>query len=492
MRLHFFRCVAAIAFVCAAAACWPAAAQPPATYPYARETAAPTALDRYVAKPDPNYRWEAVRTDKEAGLTSYTIDLTSQQWRTADEVDRPIWKHWLTISVPDKVAYPTAMLFIDGGSNRPNAQPRRADGDLKRMARQTQAITASIFMVPNQPLVFADAMGWGRAEDAMIAYTWDKFLRTGDEEWPARLPMTKAAVRAMDTMQAFCASEAGGGHTLEDFVVAGGSKRGWTTWTTAIVDTRVRAIVPCVIDLLNLIPSFKHHWSVLGSWSIAIGDYNALGILRWLETPENAAMMAIVDPYSYIDRLTMPKLIMHAGNDQFFLPDSAKFYWNDLKGPKWIRCMPNVGHGLDRREAYASLTSFYHAIVADMPIPSYTFSFEDNGAINVRLTPSTNGDTIQPSTVTLWQAHNPKARDFRGVTAKYVPSAVDAEEHGVYRATVTQPDSGWISYFIELTYPGPTPETPFKFTSGVRTMPDTTAATYTSVANPPKGFLTKK
>ncbi len=492
MRVCFFRSVAAVVLVFAAAFSWGAVGQTAGTYPHARETAAPTALDRYVAKPDSNYRWEVVRTEKEAGLTSYTIDLTSQQWRTAEEVDKPVWKHWLTISVPETVAYPSAMLFIDGGSNRPNAKPRGADGDLKRMARQTQTVTASIFMIPNQPLVFADAMGWGRGEDAMIAYTWDKFLRTGEEEWPARLPMTKAVVRAMDTIQTFCASEAGGGHAVKGFVVAGGSKRGWTTWTTAIVDTRVQAIVPCVIDLLNLIPSFKHHYATLGFWSAAIGDYNALAILKWLDTPENAAMMAIVDPYSYVGRLTMPKLIMHAGNDQFFLPDSSKFYWNDLEGPKWIRCMPNVGHGLDRREAYASLASFYHAIAAGIPIPAYTFSFEEMGAILVRIEPSADGTVVQPSAVTLWQAHNPKARDFRGSRAEYIPSAVDAVEEGVYRATVVEPESGWTSYFVELTFPGPAAETPFKFTSGVRIAPDTTPATYTVVANPPKGFLTKE
>ena len=99
----------------------------------------------------------------------------------------------------------------------------------------------------------------GRTEDALIAYTWDKFLRTGDSRWPARLPMTKAAVRAMDTVTAFCGSPEGGKIKVDGFVVAGGSKRGWTTWTTAAVDKRVVAIIPCVIDLLNIEPSMLHH-----------------------------------------------------------------------------------------------------------------------------------------------------------------------------------------------------------------------------------------
>ena len=492
MRSCVAKWLAVVAWAGIVIAAWSGATETPATYPYARETAKPTALDRYVAKPDPHYRWGLVRTEKENGICSYTIDLTSQQWRTETEVDRPIWKHWLTVSVPDTVAYPTAMMFIDGGSNSPNDEPRGADSEIKRLALQTQTITASIYMVPNEPLVFADAKGWSRTEDALIAYTWDKFYRTGDEEWPARLPMTKAVVRAMDTVQVFCGSEAGGRHAVKDFVVAGGSKRGWSTWTTAIVDTRVRAIVPCVIDLLNLIPSFRHHFEVLGSWSIAIGDYQALGILNWLDTPENAALMRIVDPYYYLDRLTMPKLIINAGNDQFFVPDSSKFYWDDLQGPKWLRYMPNVGHGLDRKEAYASLASFYHAIVSNMPVPNYTFSFESDGSILVRLAPASNKEIIQPLEVKLWQAYNPKRRDFRGGTAVYAASPVPAQEPGVYRARVQSPANGWIAYFVELTFPGPTPETPFKFTSGVRIMPDTTPASYRPPANSPKGFLSKQ
>jgi len=477
-------------FLCVLVLCVAAAARPdaPPSYPYARESANPTALDRYVAKPDSNYAWELVQTEQEEGLTSYTIDLTSQQWRTAAEVDRPVWKHWLTVTVPETVAYPTALLFVDGGSNRPGAPPRGPDSDVKKIARATRTITASIFMVPNQPLVFADAMGWPRSEDGMIAYTWDKYLRTGDEEWPARLPMTKAAVRAMDTVQAFCASEAGGGHAVRDFVVAGGSKRGWTTWTTAIVDNRVRAIIPCVIDLLNVVESFHHHCAVYGHWSVAVGDYAALRVLDWLDTPENASLMSIVDPYAYRDRLTMPKLVMNAANDQFFLPDSSKFYWDGLQGPKWLRYVPNAGHPLNDT-ALGSVTSFYYAIAADLPMPSYTFVFEDDGAILVRLVPYPDGSLPQPAAVTLWQAHNPKKRDFRGVTATYAPSAVAPLEPGLYRANVQPPGAGWIAYFVELSFPGPLPEAPYTFTTGVRTMPDAEPFTYKPPANPPKGFL---
>jgi len=295
----------------------------------------------------------------------------------------------------------------------------------------------------------------------------------------------------MDTVQAFCASEAGGKHPVNDFVVAGGSKRGWTTWTTGIVDTRARAIVPCSIDLVNVIPSFHHHFEALGDWSIFIGDYLALGVLDWLDTPENAALMHIIDPYYYLNRLKMPKLIMCGANDQFFVPDSSQFYWNDVQNPKWIRYIPNAGHGLIESEAYATLSSFYRSVIADKPIPGYAFSFEQDGSIVARLTPASNNEIIQPSAVKLWQAHNPTRRDFRYPYAPYTESPVEAEKPGEYRANVAAPETGWTAYLIELTFPGPTPETPFKFTSGIRVVPDKCPGTFKPPSSIPKGFLTK-
>src|SRR5437868_2232505 len=65
--------------------------------------AADTALDRYVKKPDATYKYEVVSTTKSEGYTTYVVDLTSQTWRTPAEIDRTVWKHWMTIVKPDKV-----------------------------------------------------------------------------------------------------------------------------------------------------------------------------------------------------------------------------------------------------------------------------------------------------------------------------------------------------------------------------------------------------
>src|SRR4051794_39548792 len=60
--------------------------------------ASETALDRYVAKPDPNYSFKLLNKVQAEGATVFVLEMTSQQYLTTNEVDRPIWKHWMTIT----------------------------------------------------------------------------------------------------------------------------------------------------------------------------------------------------------------------------------------------------------------------------------------------------------------------------------------------------------------------------------------------------------
>ena len=88
-----------------------------------------TALDEYIAKPDSNYSFKLVKTMPGEGGTAYVLEMTSQQWLTEKEVDKPIWKHWLVIIKPDEVMSDTALLFIGGGSNDRTRQPSQDTPD---------------------------------------------------------------------------------------------------------------------------------------------------------------------------------------------------------------------------------------------------------------------------------------------------------------------------------------------------------------------------
>ena len=419
-----------------------------------------TALDRYIAKPDPAYKYRLVRTIQLQGATAYLIDMTSQHYLTRKEVNRPEWRHWVTIIQPDKVRHTTGLLYIGGGNNDGRMpQPR---SDLAKIALATQSVVTSIRMVPNQPLIFKDD-NRPRSEDAIIAYTWDKFLKTGDEKWPLRLPMTKAAVRALDTVSSFLKTKK---VNIDKFVVTGASKRGWTTWSTAAVDRRVVAIIPIVIDMLNVEPSFRHHRNAYGRYAEAVHDYVDLRIMDWMGKPQFTKLKRIEDPYEYRDRLTMPKLILNSAGDQFFLPDSWQFYWRDLKGPKHLRYVPNTGHGLRDSDALETLLAYYHAILNKAPLPEYDWKVEKAGTLTVTT-------KAKPIEVRLWQAHNPNARDFRidKLGPKWASQPLKPDKDGVYTALAPKPSKGWTAYMIELTFPGKL--RPQKYTTGVVVTPVT-------------------
>lgn len=428
-----------------------------------------TALDRYVYQADSHFEYRLVRSMNASNSRIHVLEMTSQKWLTTDEVDRPIWKHWLNVVVPKNVLSDTSLLFIGGGSNKSDA-PDKADERLVQVAETSGSVVAELKMIPNQPLVFAGD-GEERYEDALIAYTWDKFLKTGDEKWPARLPMTKAAVRAMDTVSDFCSTDKGGQVSVRDFVVAGGSKRGWTTWTTAAVDKRVRAIFPIVIDMLNVVPSFKHHFNAYGFYAPAVGDYESMGIMEWQDSPEYQKLMKIVEPFEYRDRLTMPKFMINATGDQFFLPDSWRFYYDELKGPKNIRYVPNGEHSLRETDAWESLLAGYFSILHDVAIPELTWDSPSPG----HLMASIKGAT--PKEVRVWKADNPKARDFRvdTIDRTWTSQKVQAKDATGFRYEIQMesPEKGWRAFMLEFTFKHPKVPVPLKMTTGVYVIPDT-------------------
>ncbi len=425
-----------------------------------------TPLDDYLARPDPTCGWKLVKTIPGDGVTSYVLDLKSQTWRSAPEVDRPVWQHWLTIARPDKVTSATALLTIGGGRNGGGA-PAAAPRDAVDRARRSGTVVVSLGQVPNQPLVF-NKDGKERVEDDLIAYCDIKFLQTGDATWVTRLPMVKSAVRAMDAATEFLASAEGGKVAIEAFVVAGGSKRGWTTWLTGAVDPRVRAIVPVVIDVVNVRPSMMNHYAAYGFWAPAVGNYAVQHKVmdRW-DSPRMEVLNRIEDPYFYLDRLTLPKYVVNAAGDQYFTPDSSKFYFDDLRGAKYLRYVPNGDHSLRGTDAADSILAFYRAIVGGSPLPKFKWKTGKDGSITVE-------SETRPREVNLWQATNPRARDFRLMTIgkAYRSSPLEADGKGVYVGRVGKPESGWTAFFVELVFDSGDAKAPYKFTTQVQVVPD--------------------
>ncbi len=405
------------------------------------------ALLDYVRKPDAAFAWKQVEQRDVEGFTATRLELTSQTWRGHD------WKHQLLVVRPPQVRNADiAFLFVTG------------DGDvsklfnlLKTMAERGGAIAVAVNKVPNQPLYD------GRKEDALIAYTFNEYLKTGDREWPLLFPMAKSAVRAMDAVQAF-ASAAGGAKPVR-FVVSGASKRGWTTWLTAAADTRVVGIAPMVIDMLNMKAQTKWAQQVYGKQSDQIGDYTELNLIERMDDPRMVELRGWVDPFSYRRSYTLPKLLLLGTNDPYWTVDALRHYFHELPEPKLIFQTPNAGHDLaGGKEATQTLAAFFQMLADREELPKLTWqrTGADSPALEVSVSPAAKS-------FRLWTATSPD-RDLRN--DRWSSMEVPSNPGRTATTKIERPATGYRAYLMEAEFTTKTGHT-YKLSTEARVTPDT-------------------
>jgi PhoPQ-activated pathogenicity-related protein len=266
------------------------------------------------------------------------------------------------------------------------------------------------------------------------------------------LPMVKSAASAMTAIQEYGKDKYD--VSVEKFVVTGGSKRGWTTWLSAVADDRVAAIAPIVIDTLNFAPQMKHQLEAWGEFSEQIADYTTKGLVDVMVKKPDVPLWAWVDPYTYRNKLSLPKLIINGTNDRYWTVDATSLYWNDLVGEKHIRYVPNAGHGLDggREGALATLAAFARHTAAGTPMPQLAWEYQDGeGQVQVRIMA-----TAAPKSVRIWQALS-GTKDFRdarwqSTEVMLQPGGGSGADGPRYVGTVDKPASGYVAYFGEATF----------------------------------------
>jgi PhoPQ-activated pathogenicity-related protein len=377
--------------------------------------ASATPLDDYVAAEDNTYGWQIVNTREVAGVTALEVSLTSQKWRDL------VWKHRVYILKPAQWKNPEfAVLYITGSSG---IAELAAFGQI---ANKVGTLCVILNDVPNQPLF------GGLSEDALISYTFMEFAKSGDKTWPALLPMTKSAVRAMTAVQEIAKKQ--WGIEVKEFMVTGGSKRGWTTWLTAAVDKRVRAIAPLVYDILNFPKQLPHQVATWGKYSEMIADYSSKGLTEMLSTAEGQTLTAIVDPYSYRERFKMPKMIINGANDRYWVIDAAQFYFNDLPGEKYLMYVPNAGHSLQEgiSRVVSNLTAFYLAVASKQPLAEIKADVKRQGN-KLLVTVTTKG---QVEGVQIWTAQS-STKDLRN--SRWTAQDAKPTGNGKYTAEIALP-----------------------------------------------------
>ncbi|CAN5588212.1 PhoPQ-activated pathogenicity-related family protein [soil metagenome] len=398
----------------------------------------PPHLNNYIQAKDDAFTWKIVDTIVVDGNTITTIKMTSQKWQGH------VWEHDLQIFLPKDVKLTATMLLMNDGGTA--GAGRTAMG--LALAQRAKCPVAFVYGVPKQPID-------GKKEDALIAETFIKYLETKDPAWPLLFPMVKTVIKAMDAVQAFAKQE--WKHDVTGFIITGASKRGWTTWLTAATgDVRVKAIAPMVFDSLNMLKQMPHQVASFGDYSLMIKDYKERKLLPLPETDDAKALWAMVDPWVYREKVTVPKLIVNGTNDPYWTQDALNLYWNDLKGPKNVLYVPNAGHDLRPMEdpaaekdkmkrdltpmkAIDTIAAFSRTIIEGKTFPVDRTKIETVGLNGVKVTFDFES---APKVVKIWKAGS-DTRDFRKQkwteAVKMTSTSEDTLQKGTYGVACTSP-----------------------------------------------------
>ncbi|EJV6180597.1 PhoPQ-activated pathogenicity-related family protein [Salmonella enterica] len=353
-------------------------------------------------------KYTLINTAPLAQVVVRHYELLSQHWSPDDMVTPAQWRHNVDIYIPETAKEHHALVVVNNGINydkgvqitgKPGDFPQET---LASISRDTNTIVISVSDIPNQYLTFQDDKK-PLKEDESVSRSWALFMEAPEQRklMPLNIPMVTALSQAMRLAKKELTQ-----WNINSFIITGISKRGWTTWLSAIADPDVEAIVPFAIDLLDIDASLEH---------------------------------------IYQPRLAIPKYIINASGDDFFVPDNTRFYYSKLPGVKSLRIVPNMNHYLINQFAEESLVPFINRFQSKKTLPQLI------GLIHHHLL--TVYFSEAPVKVVRWTANNPNARDFRYACGiRYQPLTIDIPANNKISITLNEPKTGWEATYIEATF----------------------------------------
>ena len=184
-----------------------------------------------------------------------------------------------------------------------------------------------------------------------------------------------------------------------------------------------------------------------------------------------------------MEKLTMPKLVINAGMDEFFLPDDGHYWWDDMTLPKKRLIVPNAEHSeaTGILELLPAVGAFFNGVIDKAPGPAFDWKISADGT-DIAVQVDAAGE--QPLAVHMWHATtcDSKRRDFRivnkyepclpcGLKVKNLPFGATctnlkviwhqealnetAPGSGQYVAHQDPPSDGrWTAFMVDLTFEG--------------------------------------
>lgn len=382
-------------------------------------------LGCFINHPDDNYSYQILDNFEKDNIKVETYILNSQKWPidSYPDIESTIWKHKLSIYIPEVVNYKEAMLYVGGGysSNNDGESAFSSSPEVlnyAEIAKSNNAVVVALEDVPNQFLFINNVY---KKEDQILAYSYKKVMENPYKNayLAGHLPMAKSIVKAMDATQEILLGQ---DIKIENFMLVGASKRGWAAWLAAIQDKRVSSLIPIVIDILNVQKNIDHICSSYQEYCPpALRDYKSEGITAKINTKEFYQLTQIEDPFlykdlpSYTKQMSIPKYIINSSGDDFYAIDSSKFYFKALAGENYIRFFPQGMHYLagnplsnamgNLEKLNEAVNNYFYFHLNNIKLPQVKWEFLGDKIII--------DSSVIPKEIKLWTAENEDTRDFR-------------------------------------------------------------------------------
>ncbi|GJP62829.1 hypothetical protein CLOP_g19851 [Closterium sp. NIES-67] len=355
--------------------------------------------------------------------TGYVLRVTAHRWLNESVTDKSVWWHYLTLIAPDNM--PSAsrglVLFFIGAGRDVHVTgadhyyvPKKTDVFIRLAAPlvvDLGILGVMLHQVPMMPISFyssppgiSSSRSKELLEEEITAFSLAMAIHDpSTPEWPIYMPMAKSVIRGMDAVQ-LAVRELLPHVPVEGFVAIGVSKRAYMAWLSAALDKRVVAFISYGYDLINFPTNMQHVLDSLGGMPVLgkfLVDYGVIGMLH---SPQLQRVMSYTDPYFFLDRLTMPKLLISASNDEFFFMDDSYYYFQDLPAPTLFKIVANLDHMVIQMSQWAYdasisfLSSLLHAnsSCASLPAssrPSLTWARPTTPTTPTTPTPSSTHDS---------------------------------------------------------------------------------------------------
>ena len=143
-------------------------------------------------------------------------------------------------------------------------------------------------------------------------------------------------------------------------------------------------------------------------------------------------------------------MIFMGTNDEYWVVDAIKNYYDSIPGRNMIHYVPNVGHNLgDGKSAFEGLSAFFGLTLNHKPYPACSWSTStQNKKVNlvVKTTSAILVDAV------LWSA---TSDNMVFTKATWTGKSLGAKNKSSVQVAESFPDSGFKAFYLDLIYKDP-------------------------------------